>query len=138
MQPRKTWTPLVLVVAIAIAAGSLTSLSSAAAPAFLWTKDGKSGRARFAHKGDKFIVCDEARDKHSVVARYTYSNIGQTVTGHAVNYKGRKSGCITDVENGPEGQDFEYNVCLADHGVPGGKRMKIIEKTCGETRRGTF
>lgn len=126
----------VLVVAGAIMAASLAMASTASADGRICTMS--AGCVSFKSSGNRFDVCDYAKDGLSVVAQY----VTETIDGHRnlVNYWGSEkyNGCREFTVSGKAGAYLAYQVCLADNATPGGKPMKILGDTCSTAVRDHF
>lgn len=107
-------------------------------PAFadnrLCTSDQASGCASFERSQNRFFVCDYRKDGHSVTVRYTSVIGGRFRLRYATNYWGAASfnGCRTLDRPALAGEEFSWMVCLTDYGRPGGRKMRIIDSTCGD------
>jgi hypothetical protein len=123
--------------ALAIGAATLTAtLLTLASYASADTREctpARSGCASFHTKGDKFYVCDYAVDDMSVVVKYRrhYSKTWHTATNYLGPHK--YNGCVKKTRNTKEHTGVWWKVCLAVHGRPGGKRMRIISSSCSPT-----
>jgi hypothetical protein len=115
-----------LASAVAIAAvGALLPALSFADSGPQCTSDGRSGCASVQSDGDRFFVCDYAKDGHSVVVVYSYmKKNGDVAAGYAWNYFGtdKFNGCRTDVEN--------HSGPMVPHNVP--RRPRQARRRAGQ------
>jgi hypothetical protein len=114
-------TILVLAVAHAAAAGADSRACT--------ERPHGAGCASFSSRYDRFAVCDNLWDFHSVAVYYRV-NGGRL--RHAVNYFGphRFGGCRYVGAAGSRGSAIRWQVCLATHGHPGPPRMRHTKGTC--------
>ncbi len=122
---------LLIALPLVAGAGLATNSSSASADSRACTWDGSSGCASFRSRGEHFFVCDYQADGHSVTVRYAYRNSsGDYVHRTATNYWG--AGTCRDVNRSiKEGRKVAWHVCESKYGRPGGKKMDVLDSTCG-------
>lgn len=140
MQPRSMGNPFrrlgirfLPAIAAAIAIIAIVGATPASAAPYTVYTDGNAGSARFAKYGDHIYLCDHEEDNHSVVVNLEYTNEkGKYVEHDRWNWWGpyKYDGCKDVDLKVREDTRIYYQVCLGDHGHPGGKKGHVIKTSC--------